>query len=104
MNQDFLENITYHFNLAHDYTNVVRTANGLEDHDQNTASLLDLSESICTNLPVPPTLNSQSSDISQTSKTIYYYVLLVKILKDLINVTASGTEMKYMRIGAVNSK
>jgi hypothetical protein len=33
-----------------------------------------------------------------------HYVLLVKVLKDLINVTASGTQMKYLRNGATNGK
>ena len=42
----------------------------------------DLSKSICTNLPIPPTMNSQFSEISQLSRSICHYVPLVKVLKD----------------------
>jgi hypothetical protein len=49
-------------------------------------------------------MNSQFSEISQLSRSICHYVPLVKVLKDLINVTASGTQMKYMRNGTVNGK
>ena len=100
-------------------------SSGLEDHDQDTArapvhyhlsnvlstymgrwliAYSDLSKSICTNLPIPPTMNSQFSEISQLSRSICHYVPLVKVLKDLINVTGSGTQMKYMRNGTVNGK
>jgi hypothetical protein len=63
-----------------------------------------LANQYATNLPVPPTLKSQFGEISQLGRSICHYVLLVKVLKDLINVTASGTQMKYMCYGAMNGK
>ena len=42
--------------------------------------------------------------ISQWGRPICHYISLVKAFEDSVDVAASGTQIKYMRNGAVNGK
>ena len=60
--------------------------------------------SICANPPIPPTPNSERSEISQLCRSVYHDVPLIKVIKDFVNMTTSSTQIEYMRNGGVNSK